>query len=349
MDVAVPPVWDFEPAMVGLRDLGRSAVRSLPLLALSVVILLLAGLTARGAAAFAQHVFRRRALTPFLREVMAKAIASAVFVVGLYVVLRVAGLTTVALTVMGGTGLLGVILGIAFRGISENFLASVFLSVQKPFRTGDLVHIGDHLGYVQRLTNRATVLMTLEGNHVQIPNATVYQSAIRNYTSNPNRREVFTIGIGYEDAIDRAQSVALQVLVDHPAVLKEPEPLVLVDNLGTATVNLRVYFWLDGHRHSWIKVRSSVIRLVKRAFQASKISMPDAARELIFPQGVPVRLTEADGAARPDTAERGAVIRETETGGEISAGAEAGLRSDALDIERQAQRARPPEDGRNIL
>ena len=63
-------------------------------------------------------------------------------------------------------------------------------------------------------------------------------------------------------------------------MLKDPEPWVLVDNLGTATVNLKVYFWLNGKEHSWLKVRSSVIRLVKRAFQENGVSMPDAEREI---------------------------------------------------------------------
>jgi small conductance mechanosensitive channel len=153
------------------------------------------------------------------------------------------------------------------------------------------------MGYVQLLTTRATIMMTLDGNHVQIPNATVYKSKIFNYTSNPNRRVEFTVGIGYEDKITTAQEVIMRLLAEHPAVLKEPEPLVLVENLGSATVNLQIYFWVDGSQHSWQKVRSSVIRLVKRAFQDAHISMPDESRELIFPQGVTVRLIEPGDAA----------------------------------------------------
>src|SRR5690606_4198699 len=128
----------------------------------------------------------------------------------------VAGLTSIALTVLGGTGLLGIILGIAFQDITENFLASIFLSVQTPFESGDLVDIDGTMGFVQRLTTRATILMTLEGNHVQIPNSTVYKSKINNYTSNPNRRADFAVGIGYEDSIARAQEIALRILEEHP-------------------------------------------------------------------------------------------------------------------------------------
>jgi small-conductance mechanosensitive channel len=134
--------------------------------------------------------------------------------------------------------------------------------------------------------------MTLEGNIVQVPNATMYKETLRNFTTSPNRREAFVVGVGYEDAIDRVQEIALAVLADHPAVLQEPEPLVLADNLGKATVDMKVYFWLNGNEHNALKVRSSVIRLVKRAFQKNGISMPDEAREVFFPQNVPVVLVE---------------------------------------------------------
>jgi small conductance mechanosensitive channel len=268
-----------------------------------------------------------------------------VFLVGLYVVLQLAGLTSIALTVMGGTGLLGLILGIAFRDISENFLASIFLTIQQPFRTGDLIEIAGYSGFEQRLTARATTLMTAEGNHLQIPNATVYRSVIRNFTSNPNRREDFVVGIGYDDAISSAQTIALDVLQNHPAVLKDPESWVLVDNLGKATVDLRIYFWLDGSSHSAIKVRSSVIRLVKRAFQDRGISMPDEAREVVFPQGVPVHMVNdavAAGIAETD-------LPTGEESGAISNEAEAGLKSDAAEVEDQARHSRPPEEGENLL
>lgn len=68
--------------------------------------------------------------------------------------------------------------------------------------------------------------------------------------------------------------MALRVLEKHPAVLADPEPWVLVENLATATVNLRVFFWLDSSQYHWRKVKSSIIRLVKRAFQNEGIMMP---------------------------------------------------------------------------
>src|SRR5262249_55098334 len=119
-------------------------------------------------------------------EVIARIASVFVFLMGVYIVFEMTGLTTMAVTVVSGTGLLGVIFGIAFRDLAENFLASVLLSVQRPFNSNDLIDLVSPItgytvsGYVERLTMRATVLISLDGNYVQIPNATVYKSNIVN-------------------------------------------------------------------------------------------------------------------------------------------------------------------------
>lgn len=305
MELTQPSVWDFRPAFQKLRSLWVDLVRSLPIIGFSLLVLLVTWLVTKLAVRGARKAFKRRLPSPLLNAVAGYAVGVLTFLLGLYIILQVAGLANVAMTVVGGTGLLGLVLGIAFRDITENFLASIFLSLQNPFRAGDLVEIADIQGFVQALTTRVTILMTLDGNHVQIPNSTVYKSSITNFTSNPKRRADFLIGIGYEDSITNAQEVALRVLQEHPAVLKEPESMILVESLGSATVNMHIYFWIDSSQHSWIKVKSSVIRLTKRAFQVVGISMPDEAREMIFPQGVPVRMLDRDGdqnmaAAVPD-------------------------------------------------
>lgn len=345
IEVVRSTVWDFDPSLQALNDIARGFVRLLPLIVVATVVIVTSWIFARLTVYALRRRLLGRSLSRLMREVMARAGGMLVMLAGLYLVLRIAGLTQLALTVVGGTGLIGLVLGIAFRDITENFLASLFLSLHQPFREGDLVELASVTGYVQRLTSRATVLMTLDGNQVQVPNSSVFKGTIRNFTSNPNRRDDFIVGIGYDDSIPFAQEVALKVLADHPAVLDEPEPLVLVDNLGPSTVNLRVYFWLDGGRHSWLKVRSSVIRHVKRAFQDSGISLPDEAREVTFPNGVPVRMMEGEATAeavKPVSAKPAAEPPET-----IATKAEAGLQSESEEIKGQARESWTP--GENLL
>ncbi|MDP2271943.1 MAG: mechanosensitive ion channel family protein [Archangium sp.] len=342
LEIVDPPMFDAEPVLDSLRSLWRDVLTALPFVGLALLVMGLSLAVGLLTTRVARRFLRDRIRARLLRNVVAGGVGALVFLSGLYVILRVSGLTQLALTVVGGTGLLGLVVGIAFRDITENFLASIFLSVQRPFETGDLVEVSAVTGYVQQLNLRVTILMTLEGNLVQIPNATVYKSNVRNFTANTNRREDFVVGIGYEQSISDAQATAMSVLLAHPAVLETPAPQVLVDDLGRATVNLRVYFWLNGREHSWLKVRSSVIRMVKRGFQQKGISMPDEAREVIFPKGLAITLGEE--AASPKTQE----APEADDEGS-SRQAEAGLSSEAGTLERQAAKTTPLIDEENLL
>ena len=351
MEVIEPSVWDFRPAWSGLLALWRDFIRSLPIFGFGLLILALsvgAGtLATRGTRVF----LRRRISANLLRSVIAYGVGVLVFLFGTYIVLRVCGLTQLALTVVGGTGLIGLAVGLAFRDITENFLASIVLSMQRPFETGDLLEVVGVTGYVQQLNVRSTILMTLDGNLVQIPNATIYKSNLRNFTTNSNRREDFVVGIGYDDSINDAQEIARKVLADHPAVLNDPEPWVLADSLGQATINLRVYFWINGREHSWLKVRSSVIRLVKLAFQEHGISMPDEAREVVFPQGVPVTMLDGKPAEARDVKPKKQLPADSLRGepAAVSTKAEAGFSSEAVVIEEQARQAQPLKHAENLL
>ncbi len=355
MEIREPSILDFSPAWSGLRALWRDFFRSLPFVLFGLLILTLSAgagvLTSRAA----RTLLRRKVRANLLRNAMARGLGILIFLFGVYIILRVSGLTQLALTVVGGTGLIGLAVGIAFRDITENFLASIFLSVQRPFETGDLVEITGVTGYVQQLNVRTTILMSLDGNLVQIPNASVYKNNIRNFTTNVNRREDFVVGIGYDDSINEAQEIARKVLADHVAVLNDPEPSVLVEDLGKSTINLRVYFWLNGQEHSWLKVRSSVIRLVKLAYQKHGISMPDEAREIVFPNGIPVTVLDSQPTDRLGAQpgykpgnERGSESTDEDTAS-VSTKAEAGLYSEAVVIEEQARKAQPLQAAENLL
>ena len=338
--------WDLTPTWREIERLADRVQWFAPLTAVSLIILLLAWILSRGVTLLARKLLRRRIASPLLLQLVARALSIPVILIGLYIVLQVAGLTRLAITVLGGTGLVGIVLGLAFREIAANSLASILLSVRNPFRAGDWIRVGHHQGIVQNLNMRTTVLLTLDGNHVQIPNALVYNSVIENFSTNPNRRSDFIVGIGYDDSAQKAQDVIIQALRKHPAVLDDPEPGALVDELGPSTVNIRVQFWFDGRSYSVFKIRSALMRQVKRALQDAGISMPDAAREIIFPDGVPVRQVrtgESDAGGGP----QGSVPAKGDAA--MVTPGEGDLLSERAELERQAEGADLSETGENLL
>lgn len=349
MGVKRPTLWNFGPALRGIGDLWRSLLRSLPFVGVGALILAVSFWLARVIKPIIEKLLATQINIPLLRDLIARICSIIVIITGLYLTMSVSGTTQLALTLLGGTGLIGLVLGIAFKDITENFLASIFLSMQRPFQTGDLVEIVNIQGYVQRLTVRSTIVVTVDGNYVQIPNAIVYKNTIRNFTNNPNRRDDFEVFLPHDKSITLAQETAMTVLNQHPDVLKKPEALVLVEKMTTTTINLRIYYWTDCIQHNQQAVRSSVIRLIKHAFYDAKLLNLAGPSEIVFPREIPIRLLHREDSRRnggnghakqcPDEGEKPQPVR---TAAEKST-------NEAEQIQEQAEQSRTVESNVNLL
>jgi small conductance mechanosensitive channel len=357
IEVTERSALDFSPAWLEMRTLGRKSIQSLPMVVLSLVFLVVTFFAARATVYFVDYLMQRRMPSTLLRKVVVHTASIPVWLIGIYFVLRTSGLTQMALTVLGGTGLAGLIVGIAFQNIAENFLASLLISIQKPFQPNDFIEVAGFQGLVQRVTARGTVLLTVDGNHIQIPNATIYKSIIRNFSANPNARLDFKVGIGYDNATSEAQEIVLKVLQEHSGVLKSPEPLVLVEELIGSCVTLRIYFWIDARKNDGMKMKSSLLRLVKKALQDASVTLADPDREVIIPQAVAVQLLEPTYSQLGGRPKHSATERRSPAldgnpapeSGRLSCQAEGHLKSDEDLIKKQGEHSRQLESGPDLL
>ncbi len=325
----------FNTLLEEFRQFLQAAQSQLPLLLLGVVIFVIFYWLSSPIAKFISKPLIKTTTSQLIQLVIRRTSRLLIILLGLYFLMRLAGLTEFALALLSGTGVLGLIVGFAFKDIAENFLSSLLLSMQRPFKIGDIIEVVGYLGVVNKMTSRATTLVDFNGDHIQLPNATIYKNAIRNLTANPNMREFFDIGIGYDTDIGHAQALAMQLLTQQSVVLQEPEPQVLVHNLGAATCNLRVYFWVNAEINSQLKVASVLMKQLVNLYLEQGISMPDEARERIIlsNQTVPVSTEQTT-----ELTEKPPVSSFTED-----------TSSDHDEIREQAAQARDPEQGQNIL
>jgi small conductance mechanosensitive channel len=337
-----PDYWSFVPNYYNLTFSIRKISKKLPALILIIFIVLTTWFASKLSVLFVRWVLKFRVKSSLLRGVIARTAVIPVFLLGLYLTLYILGLTRLSMTVIGGTGILGLVVGFAFRDIAENFLASILVSLHHPFFKGDLIEISNYIGYVQGVNSRSTLLLSQEGNLIQIPNATVYKETIINYTANPITRDEFVIGIGYDDSIKQAQAVALEVLKNHDAIVSEPESFIIVSELASATVNLQVLYWFDISKHSRLKVRSSLMQLIKNAYAGAGITMPDDAREVIFPNGVPIHILEDFKELK-----RKSLSEKKESANEKPLDDD--LQSESIEIEEQAKQLPDSHDEGNLL
>ncbi len=218
--------------------------------------------------------FDRIAPNAFARNLLRQVLRTVIVLGGVLLALDLMAATALVGAVLGAAGLLGIAVGFAFRDIVENYLAGVLLSLRQPFAPNDHLQLAGHEGRVVRLTGREAILMTLDGNHVRIPNATVYKEVITNFTRNPRRRFLFSAGVAPWEDLGRALSLARSAVAGIPGVLEDPRPAVRVQELGDSAVELRITGWVDQRSADFSKVRSQALRAVKEAFEREGVATP---------------------------------------------------------------------------
>ena len=220
---------------------------------------------------------RRRYLAlerPSFAHVMGRVVALAMGLVGFLAAVTVIFPTVKPVNVLGSLGFFSIAVGFAFRDILENLLAGLLLLFRAPFRTHDEVKVGEVRGKVVEINLRETVIRTYDGRQVLIPNATVYKNPITVQTGYAAVRDEATVGVAYGTDLEKARDVALARLQAEPGVLDDPVPLVLVEELGASTIDLRLLFWTTPQQAQVRKVRDSVLRDVVRAYDDAGIEMP---------------------------------------------------------------------------
>ncbi|CAM3607611.1 mechanosensitive ion channel [Halomonas sp. FME1] len=268
-------------AYQGLRTKGRNLFKALPLL---VVAFLLFGLVAWFGAWLSrrQKLWQRLTPNPFVAELLAQTIKVIFIILGLILALSLIGAETIIGTLLGGAGVIGIAIGFAVKDTIENYIASLMLSIRQPFQARDHVVINDKEGIVVRLTSRATILMTLDGNQLRIPNADVFKGIILNYTQNPERRFTFELGVDANDDPLAAIKVGLDAVQTLDFVLAEPKAIAIITHVGDSNIILEFQMWVDQSKTDFGKARSIAIRETKHALEDQGFSLPEPIYRLRF-------------------------------------------------------------------
>lgn len=268
-------------AVGGLQERVGDFVKMLPLIAMALAIAVAIAALGWIIAGFSA-LWRKVTPNAFLAELVASAIRFVFAVGGIIIALDILGATALLGAVLGGAGVIGIALGFAMRDTVENYVASLMLSLRQPFRPNDHVLIDDKEGRVIRLTSRATVLMTLDGNHLRIPNGQVFKAVILNYTRNPQRRFEFDLGIDADDDALAGQATGRDALSSLPFVLDDPAPEVRIVEVGDSNVLLRFHGWVDQTEADWHKAKSRAIAACKTALEDAGFALPEPIYRLRF-------------------------------------------------------------------
>lgn len=166
----------------------------------------------------------------------------------------------------------GLVFGLAFQDTLGNLTAGFMIAITKPFKKGDYVDIAGLSGSITSVGISITTLLTVDNKRVIVPNSKVWGAPIINYTALKTRRVDMSVGISYSDDINKAITVAMNILKNHKDVLKDPAPMVAVDELADSSVNLIIRPWVKTEDY-WT-TKWELTQKIKELFDKEGISIP---------------------------------------------------------------------------
>lgn len=169
-------------------------------------------------------------------------------------------------------GAAGLAIGLALQGSLANFAGGALIMVFKPFKVGDLIEAQGELGTVKEIQIFVTKLVTPGNKLVIIPNGTLSNGNIINYTEEGKLRVDLTYGVSYDADIKQTKEVLMQVLRANDKVLKDPAPAVTVSELADSSVNFAVRPWCTPENY-W-DVYFETTENVKEALDEAGIEIP---------------------------------------------------------------------------
>jgi len=206
-------------------------------------------------------------ITPFLTSLVSVGLK-------LMLLLSVAGMFGVETTsFIAIFGAMAFAIGMALQGSLGHFASGVMLLIFKPYRVGDLVEIGGgQTGSVEEVAVFNTILKTLDNKKIIVPNGVVTSNVITNISGQETTGVELEFGIGYDDDIDKAKAIILQVAKECPYILDDPAPGVVVGSLGESSVNLNTRPFTKPENY-W-NANFYMLENVKKAFDKNGISIP---------------------------------------------------------------------------
>ena len=235
-----------------------------------------------------------------VQNLLARASQAAIIIIGVLTILDQLGVNVTSM--VAGLGVAGLALSLAAQDTIANIIAGITILVDRPFREGDWIEVNGMHTSVTAIRLRTTVLTSFDNETVVMPNSSLAQASIVNYTYTPRIRVHVPIRIAYKEDVEKARKVLLDTARDDERVLREPAPLVCVTELAESSVNLELRFWIEDSADKY-PLTWEYMETCKLAFDNAGIHIPFPHREVF--QSKREKVVDRENKAASSTNKKG--------------------------------------------
>ncbi len=173
---------------------------------------------------------------------------------------------------LGAAGVFGIAIGFASQTSVSNIISGIFLISEKPFVVGDLIEVNSIRGEIQSIDLLSLKLKTADNQFVRVPNETMIKTEVINITRYPNRRVNITVGVDYNEDLNKVRGILAEIAQQEPLALKDPEPLIMVDKFGDSSIDF--FFGVWGRTGDFVELKNNLMIRIKESFDANNVVIP---------------------------------------------------------------------------
>ncbi|MFW6050537.1 MAG: mechanosensitive ion channel family protein [Myxococcota bacterium] len=276
---AFAKVWDK------LNDWTQSIVTMLPNVVVAVVVLVLFALLGKAASYGSGRLLHRMKVSDYASTLACRLVQLGIVVIGFVIALSILHLDKAVTSLLAGIGIVGLALGFAFQDLASNFIAGLALSLRSryPFLLGDLIETNEVLGIAERVYLRNTVIRTLDGQAVVIPNKKIFEDKLVNYSGDPYRRVDVACGISYGEDLREVKRLVTSAIEGMEGRIEDRGVEFFWTGYGDSSIDFQVRFWIPFRKQAeFLEARSEAVMRIKETFDQHGITIPFPIRTLDF-------------------------------------------------------------------
>lgn len=278
----------FNTALGNLIDkLGgwfNAIIENIPNFILAILVMICSYFGAKYVSRLVRKLVENRIEQDSIKNALSRVIAVLVVALGLFIALGVLNLGKALTSLLAGAGVVGLAIGLALQGTIANTFAGLVLSFRKKIQIGNWVETTGYSGEVMDINLKDFTLKEADNNIVIIPNKTILENPLKNYSLTTKMRIFLECGVGYESDLEEVQRITQETIAKTFDQVKSPEDVEFYyTEFGDSSINYLCRFWIDAESMlEKLRAKTKAIIEIKKAYDASGINIPFPIRTLEF-------------------------------------------------------------------
>lgn len=274
----------FDKLVEKLLGWMNAIVESLPNLALAIFVMVIAYFMAKYVSKLMIKLVGSRVKQKSVSNVIARLTAIFVVFLGLFLALGILNLSQTLTSLITGAGVLGLVIGLALQGTLSNTISGIVISFREKIQIGNWVETNDFAGEIVDINLKNFTLKESDNNLVFIPNKTILETPMKNYSLTPFIRVDVSCGVGYESDLEFVEALTKKALEQTFKKIDDKKPVeFFFTEFGDSSINFKCRFWIEGTKNVHkLHATNKAIIAIKKAFDAEGINIPFPIRTVKF-------------------------------------------------------------------